>query len=59
MCKNCGAMAIKNVNYCEGMTREDIFDAKACSDYMKDKFKHIGRGAVCGVCMKVCPKGRK
>ena len=57
--KNCGAMAIKNVNYCEGMSREDIFDAKACSDYMKDKFKHIGRGAVCGVCMKVCPKGRK
>ena len=57
--KNCSAMAIKNVNYCEGMSREDIFDAKACSDYMKNKFKHIGRGAVCGVCMKVCPKGRK
>ncbi len=54
----CGAMAIRNVNYCEGMQREDIYDAKACSDYMKEKFKHIGRGAVCGVCMKVCPKGR-
>lgn len=53
----CGAMAIKNVNFCDGMSREDIYDAKACSDYMKDKFKHIGRGAVCGVCMKVCPKG--
>ena len=53
----CGAMAIKNVNFEPGMTREDIFDAKACSDYMKEKFKHIGRGAVCGVCMKVCPKG--
>ena len=55
---SCKAMAIKNVNYCENMQREDFFDAKACSDYMKDKFKHIGRGAVCGVCMKVCPKGR-
>lgn len=54
---SCGAMAIKNVEFCEGMSREDIYDAKACSDYMKDKFKHIGRGAVCGVCMKVCPKG--
>lgn len=54
----CGAMAIRNVNFEEGMSRDDIFDAKACSDYMKDKFKHIGRGAVCGVCMKVCPKGR-
>ena len=55
--KACKAMAIKNVNFESGMTREDIYDAKACSDYMKDKFKHIGRGAVCGVCMRVCPKG--
>lgn len=55
---NCGAMAIKGVEFECGMTREDIFDAKACSDYMKDKFKHIGRGAVCGVCIKNCPKGR-
>lgn len=54
--KACGAMAIKNVNFENGMTREDIFDAKACSDYMKNNFKHIGRGAVCGVCMRVCPK---
>ncbi len=57
--KACGAMAIRNVNFAEGMQREDIFDAKACSDYMKEKFQSIGRGAVCGVCMKVCPKGRK
>lgn len=55
--KACKAMAIKNVNFESGMTREDIYDAKACSDYMKDKFKHIGRGAVCGICMRVCPKG--
>ncbi len=60
MCsKNCGAMAIKNVNFEKGMMREDIFDAKACSDYMKEKYKHIGRGAVCGVCMRVCPKGKQ
>ena len=60
ICANaCGAMAIKNVNYEQGMSREDVFDAKACSDYMKEKFKHIGRGAVCGICMKICPKGRK
>lgn len=65
ICKNCDicarackAMAIKNISYCENMAREDFFDAKACSDYMKDKFKNIGRGAVCGVCMRVCPKGR-
>ena len=57
--QKCGAMAIKNVPYREGMRREEFFDAKACSDYMKEKFKHIGRGAVCGVCMRVCPKGQK
>lgn len=56
--KACGAMAIKNVNFECGMTREDIYDAKACSDYMKSSYKHIGRGAVCGVCMRVCPKGK-
>ncbi len=60
LCKDaCKAMAIKGVEYKDGMCREDIYDAKACSDYMKDKFKHIGRGAVCGVCMRVCPKGCK
>jgi len=53
----CGAMAIRNVEYCEGMEREDILDARACSVYMKEKFRNIGRGAVCGVCMRVCPKG--
>ncbi len=55
----CGAMAIRNVEFCEGMEREEILDARACSTYMKEKFQHIGRGAVCGVCMQVCPKGRK
>ncbi len=55
----CKAMAIRNVEFCEGMKREDIFDAKACSDYMKAKYKHIGRGSVCGVCMAVCPKGKR
>ncbi len=55
----CGAMAIRSVNYCEGMKREDILDAQACSAYMKKQFQSIGRGAVCGVCMQVCPKGKK
>lgn len=55
--KMCGAMAIKNIAYCDGMDREEFFDAKACSDYMKQKYKNIGRGAVCGVCMRHCPYG--
>lgn len=56
--KMCPAMAIHNVEFKDGMTREDIFDAKACSDFMKEKFKHIGRGVVCGICMSKCPRGK-
>lgn len=56
--KMCPAMAISGEPYCEGDPRDKIFDAQACSEYMKRKFQHIGRGAVCGICMKNCPKGK-
>lgn len=60
ICQNaCGALAIRGVNYVPGMERSEIFDAHACSEYMKKQFQNIGRGAVCGVCMRVCPKGIK
>ncbi len=55
----CKALAIRGVNYVPGMERSEIFDARACSEYMKREFQGIGRGAVCGVCMRVCPLGRK
>jgi epoxyqueuosine reductase len=51
----CPAMALTGRDWHEGMAREDIVDAKACSDYMNSRFKHIGRGSVCGICIKVCP----
>ncbi len=35
---------------------ENGFDPFACSEYMKNNFQSIGRGAVCGICIKVCPK---
>ncbi|HHX17774.1 MAG TPA: epoxyqueuosine reductase [Clostridium sp.] len=54
---NCPAMAITGASWEVGCERSSIIDAKACSDYMKEKFKHIGRGSVCGICIKVCPKG--
>ena len=57
--EKCPAMAISGKAYTPNDTREDIFDARACSEYMKRNFQHIGRGAVCGICMKYCPKGRK
>lgn len=32
------------------------FDPEKCSRYMKEHFQGIGRGSVCGICIKVCPK---
>ncbi len=56
--KGCPAMALSGKLWSEGCSRSDIIDAKACSDYMNSNFKHIGRGSVCGICVKVCP-GRR
>lgn len=30
-----------------------------CSEYMKKHFNKIGRGAVCGICIAVCPRSKK
>ena len=60
ICTNaCPAMAIVGKEWSPGTPRDEIIDAQACSDYMKRAFKHIGRGAVCGICMRVCPHGIK
>lgn len=53
--KACPSGAIKGVMWRPGIEREDMFDPEKCSEYMKKEFKNIGRGAVCGVCIKVCP----
>ncbi len=37
---------------------ERNFDAEKCSRYMKEKFQDVGRGSVCGVCIRVCPKNK-
>ncbi len=55
----CPSGAILGISYREGMKREDIFCPAICSEYMKKAYQHIGRGAVCGICMKVCPVGAK
>ncbi len=56
--ESCPAMAISGEEWRPGDARDVIVDAKACSDFMKQKFQHIGRGVVCGICMKVCPYGK-
>ena len=55
--KACPAGAISGINYEVGMNRDDFFSAEKCSNNMKT-YKDIGRGAVCGICIKVCPKNR-
>ncbi len=51
----CPSGAINGALWQPGMEREDVFDPQKCSEYMKKEFKNIGRGAVCGICMNVCP----
>ena len=55
--KACSSGAILGKNYVRGMARDEIFDAEKCSRHMKQAFGHIGRGAVCGLCMRACPYG--
>lgn len=59
ICKDaCPAHAIQGHNWDISLTRADIINAESCSIYMKEKFKQIGRGSVCGICMRVCPAGK-
>ena len=52
--KNCPAGAISGIVYKEGMNRDEFFSADKCSKQMK-KFNDVGRGSVCGICIKSCP----
>ncbi|MBR4287514.1 MAG: epoxyqueuosine reductase [Clostridia bacterium] len=57
--KACPSGAISGKAYEDGIKREDIFSPAVCSEYMKKQFQHIGRGAVCGICIKVCPYNKE
>lgn len=61
-CTNCGICvqkcpcgALTGTSWEPGVPRDEILDAKKCSNYMKKAYRDIGRGAVCGICMAVCP----
>lgn len=54
----CPAGAIKMKEFEYGIEREEIFDPQKCSDHMKKAYQKIGRGSVCGICMRVCPKNK-
>lgn len=56
ICKEkCPSGAISGNPWHEGIAREDFFNPDKCSNYMKQNFKSIGRGAVCGLCIRHCP----
>lgn len=55
--KACPAQALVGNSWYLGIDRTKLIDPHACSNYMKEKFKYIGRGQVCGICMRVCPYG--
>jgi epoxyqueuosine reductase QueG len=61
-CTNCGVCvkacpsgALTGTQWYPGIAREELVDARKCSVYMKKAYQTIGRGAVCGICMAVCP----
>ena len=54
--KACPAGAIYGVTPTTDGERN--FDAEKCSRYMKEHFQDVGRGSVCGVCIRVCPKNK-
>jgi epoxyqueuosine reductase len=65
-CGNCSACvsacpcgAITGTAWSPGMLRDEIVDAALCSRHMKEKYGMIGRGAVCGICVAVCPFGQR
>lgn len=51
----CPSGAILGGEWSPGVKRAHIFSPERCSSHMKQHFQHIGRGAVCGICTKVCP----
>ena len=57
--KACPSGAILGVSYYDGIKREEMFSPSVCSEYMKKAYQKIGRGAVCGICMQVCPAYNK
>ena len=58
ICKEkCPSGAISGKEW--SIDRESFFNPAKCSEFMKREYKNIGRGAVCGLCIKYCPYGNK
>jgi epoxyqueuosine reductase QueG len=55
----CPALALRGKLWEPGIERVEIVDPRACSTHMHQHYQHIGRGSVCGICIKTCPKGHR
>lgn len=55
----CPAGAISGNEWYPGIPRQELLNPEKCSQHMKRAYQHIGRGAVCGICMRVCPRYEK
>ena len=54
----CPAHAFTGRNYAEGEPREARFDVRTCEAYLRNRREDTGL-AVCGLCLSVCPYGRR
>lgn len=50
----CPAMALKGAAFDPEQPDAALVDPAACSEYMKRNFQLIGRGSVCGICIRKC-----
>lgn len=51
----CPAGAISGAEWAPGGDNSAFFSPALCSEHMKKAYQNIGRGAVCGLCMRACP----
>lgn len=55
----CPAGALKGTVWSPGLPREEILDASACDDWKKEHYGRFHGGHNCGICVAVCPFGRR
>jgi epoxyqueuosine reductase QueG len=56
--KICPVKAIKGMNYIKGEGREKRFEYDLCNNYFEE-MKNNQQYSVCGMCLYICPYGRK
>ncbi len=55
-CMNaCPSGAIFGVEWVQENPTAVMLDVEQCSRFMKDRYRNVGRGSVCGACIAACP----